>query len=72
MNQCVDRSSLVQAGQKITFMGVNLCKEVHWKLNYGVELEREDETTKQICCVYYGWVHPSSNLKRIMQMAGIF
>jgi hypothetical protein len=53
-------------------MGVNLCKEVHWKLNYGVELEREDETTKQICCVYYGWVHPSSNLKRIMQMAGIF
>jgi hypothetical protein len=44
MNQCMDRSSLLQAGHKKTFMGVNWCKEVHCNLNYdGVELQREEK-----------------------------
>jgi hypothetical protein len=75
MNQCMDRSSLLQAGHKKTFMGVNWCKEVHCNLNYdGVELQREEkiETRKQICCGYYGWLHPSPNLKRIKQLSRIF
>jgi hypothetical protein len=48
INQCVDRSSLVQAWHKKTFMSVNWYKEVHCNLNYdGVELQREEKMKPQ-------------------------